>query len=107
MDNILGKKRKICATVDEKKNKNLDQDIDQDNDKDNIKKLLIKRRKTEKERYKCVKQIEECKRIENELNKKIFRICKHEWVAEDRQMYEKRWYICNNCGLYRNSYMYL
>ena len=50
MDNILGKKRKICTTVDEKNNKKKDQDIDQDTEKDNIKKLLIKRRKTEKER---------------------------------------------------------
>ena len=106
MDNILGKKRKICTTVDEKNNKKTDQDIDQDTDKDNIKKLLIKRRKTEKERYKCAKQIEECKRVERELNKKIYNLCEHEWIAEDRQMYEKRWYLCGNCGLYRNSYMY-
>ena len=85
-------KRKICHTT----NKN---NIYKSRDKSRD--LLKKRRKTEKERYASLKKIEECKRIEKELNKQIYDLCEHNWIAEDRQMYEKRWYQCDKCGLYR------
>ena len=94
MDINNNKKRKICLTNDNNKE-----------GEGEVRKLLKKRRKIEKERYTSLKKIEECKIIETILNKQIYDICEHNWIAEDRQMYEKRWYQCDKCGLYRNQYM--
>lgn len=98
------KKRKICSSVDIKNTKT--KKYKEDKEDNNLHNLLKNRIKLERERYKCMKIIGNNEKLEKEINKKIYALCEHKWVAEERQMYEKRWYHCDVCGLYKNPYMY-
>ena len=115
MDNIsnnkINNKRKICSSNDSSKNipKKICLRSDKSSDKSsdlNIKKLLLNRRKCRLERYKCEKNIKKYNEEEKQLEKQIYINCQHKWVAEERQMYEKTWYQCDICGLYKNPYIY-
>ena len=51
--------------------------------------------------------IEETKKEIKELEKFVWKNCKHEWVyLDDGDYYSRIKYKCKHCNLYRNQYMY-
>lgn len=92
-ENTNNKKRKICDT-------NISE-----NKPDDLNDIYRKRSKAQKDKNKCIKTISNCNKKIKEYEKKIYALCPHNWIAEERQMYDKQWYYCNECGLYKNQYI--
>jgi hypothetical protein len=60
-----------------------------------------------REIYKMEREISKRKKQIKESEKKLFKICDHEWEYDtSRGPYERIKYQCTKCNLWKNPYMY-